>query len=51
MWLIEKIISFIKGLFGKTTSFLCDTCMLDWRGACDNPERPNAQKCHNYKKR
>ncbi|MFH0774826.1 MAG: hypothetical protein V2A53_04945 [bacterium] len=51
MGFIEKIISFIKGLFEKTPSFLCDVCMYDYRGACDNPEIPNAQKCRNYKRR
>ncbi|MDI6752118.1 MAG: hypothetical protein QME07_04580 [bacterium] len=51
MGFIKKIILAIKGLFGKSPSFLCDSCMLDWRGACDNPARPNAQKCRNYKKR
>ncbi len=30
---------------------LCDSCMFDWRGACRNPERPNATLCDEYRKR
>ena len=31
--------------------FLCDSCKWDWRGACHNPERPNATQCRDYEKR
>jgi hypothetical protein len=30
---------------------LCDTCEYDYHTACDNPRRPNATECHDYKKR
>jgi ribosomal protein L37AE/L43A len=31
--------------------FLCDSCKWNWRGACRNPERPNATWCSEYEKR
>jgi len=31
--------------------FLCDSCKWNWRGACRNPERPNATWCPEYEKR
>jgi len=31
--------------------FLCSSCKWDWRGACHNPERPNATWCPDYEKR
>ena len=31
--------------------FLCDSCKWNWRGACHNPERPNATQCRDYEKR
>ena len=30
---------------------LCDTCRIDWRGACERPQRPNATVCPDYQKK
>ena len=35
----------------KEPKFLCDSCALDWRTACRNPDRPNATECKDYKSR
>ncbi len=56
---IRSIINWIKGLFagippgggGGGGEFLCDTCMYDYGDACTRPERPNARKCPDYKRR
>ncbi|MCB1196455.1 hypothetical protein KDK77_09740 [bacterium] len=32
-------------------TILCDTCKYDYGDACTRPERPNARKCPDYKKR
>ena len=31
------------------TEFLCDNCRYDYPGACDQPARPNAVKCPDYR--
>ncbi|MCK4533100.1 hypothetical protein KAU39_04885 [bacterium] len=41
-----KLKSFLGG-----TKFLCDSCRYDWGDACTRPERPNATRCPDYKKR
>lgn len=30
---------------------LCDTCKYDYGSACTRPERPNARKCPDYKRK
>lgn len=30
---------------------LCDTCRYDYGDACRRPERPNALRCPDYKRR
>jgi hypothetical protein len=40
----------IKKMLGMNI-LLCDSCKWDWRGACHNPERPNAIWCLDYEKR
>lgn len=30
---------------------LCDTCKYDYPNACRHPERPNARRCPDYKRR
>jgi hypothetical protein len=30
---------------------LCDRCRYDYASACHNPERPNALRCSDYKRR
>ena len=34
-----------------TGEILCDTCRYDHPKACNNPERPNARRCKQYKRR
>ena len=31
--------------------YLCDSCKWDYGNACTRPERPNALKCPDYKKK
>ena len=40
----------LKELFGMG-GFLCDTCKYDYRSACNNPDRPNATRCREYRRR
>ena len=35
----------------ETDRILCDDCRYDHPHACRNPDRPNATRCKNYKKR
>ncbi|MDD5289543.1 MAG: hypothetical protein PHY28_10590 [Dehalococcoidales bacterium] len=44
----HKIQVSIKKAIGVRV-ILCDSCKWDWRGACHNPERPNATWCPEYK--
>jgi hypothetical protein len=30
---------------------LCDTCRYDYGNACTRPERPNAMRCPDYKRK
>ncbi|HOE64469.1 MAG TPA: hypothetical protein PKW18_13185 [Candidatus Sumerlaeota bacterium] len=46
----------LKRLFKKILMmddelFLCDSCKYDYPNACMRPERPNATRCPDYKKR
>lgn len=36
---------------GGGSEFLCDTCMFDHGSACTRPERPNARRCPDYRRR
>jgi DNA polymerase-3 subunit beta len=38
-------------IIDRKTKFLCDSCALDWRTACHNPDQPNATECKDYKSR
>jgi len=31
--------------------FLCDSCRYDYGDVCTRPERPNATRCPDYKRR
>lgn len=31
--------------------FLCDSCRYDYGDVCNRPERPNAKRCPDYKRR
>jgi hypothetical protein len=33
------------------SEFLCDTCKYAYGNVCNRPERPNAVKCPDYKKK
>jgi hypothetical protein len=39
------------GAAGGGSEFLCDTCLYDYGSACRRPERPNARKCPDYKRK
>jgi len=45
--------SFWGKLLGKLKRqrLLCDTCAFDYPSACNNPARPNAKKCPDYRRR
>lgn len=47
----QNILSMIQGVFKDEGCFLCDDCKYDYRSACHRPERPNARKCPDYKRR
>lgn len=50
----RSIINWFRGLMqagGGGSEFLCDTCAYDHPSACNRPERPNARKCPDYKRR
>ena len=36
---------------GGGSEFLCDICRYDHGDACNRPERPNATKCPDFKRR
>jgi len=33
------------------SSFLCDSCKYNYGSACWRPERPNARRCPDYRRR
>lgn len=49
-WLRSLLDSLMRLLPGRSTP-LCDTCKFDYPSACARPERPNALKCPDYKRR
>ena len=49
--LIFKFKRIIKRILLIDEEFLCDSCMYDWGNACTRPERPNAVRCPDYKKK
>ncbi len=46
----NRVILTIKKLLGINT-ILCDSCKWDWRSACHNSERPNAESCADYRRK
>jgi len=40
----------VKKALGKNI-ILCDSCMWNWRSACNRPERPNAISCPDYREK
>lgn len=53
MALFDRLRRFFAALFAwrPAGSPLCDTCMYDYGDACKRPERPNALRCPDYKRR
>ena len=51
--MLGRFLAFLKSLFGGLTGGapLCDTCRYDYGDACTRPERPNAHRCPDYKRR
>lgn len=48
----RRLIEFLRRLFALGSKrYLCDTCKWDYGNACKRPERPNAVKCPDYKKK
>lgn len=54
MSFLSSIWAGVKRLFSSLAPNnrpLCDTCRYDYESACRNPERPNALRCDEYKRR
>ncbi|MEM7308637.1 MAG: hypothetical protein AAF682_18280 [Planctomycetota bacterium] len=50
MAFLRKIVAFLRGLV-PSSRVLCDTCKYDYGSVCTRPERPNATRCSDYKRR
>lgn len=50
MSLLRRFWQWLMDVLG-TGDILCDTCRYDHPNACRNPERPNATRCKDYKRR
>ena len=51
---LRRIFGSLREMFSRLNPGgkpLCDTCKYDYPGACSRPERPNALKCPDYKRR
>jgi hypothetical protein len=48
-WL-DRLRALVRGLVPFTQP-LCDSCRYDYGNACQRPERPNALRCPDYKRR
>ncbi len=46
----RRILSVLRGLVPRGAP-LCDTCRYDYGNACTRPERPNATRCPDYRRR
>jgi len=46
----DRIRRIFRGLLPATKP-LCDTCKYDYGQVCTRPERPNAYRCPDYKRR
>jgi hypothetical protein len=51
MLVILKIDNKISARGGGKTKFLCDLCTYDDERGCHRPERPNARKCPDFRRR
>ena len=50
MSFLNRLFGFFRGLV-PSGRVLCDTCMYDYGNVCKRPERPNATRCPDYKRR
>ena len=51
MAFLAKLRALLRGLLPSGGRVLCDTCKYDYGTACTRPERPNATRCPDYKRR
>lgn len=48
----RRLIELLRRMFALGSKrYLCDSCKWDYGNACKRPERPNAVKCPEYKKK
>lgn len=48
----RRIAEALRRIFALDSKrYLCDSCKYDYPSACRRPERPNALKCPDYKKK
>lgn len=48
----RKLAETLRRLFAlESKRYLCDSCKYDYPSACRRPERPNAVRCPDYKKK
>lgn len=47
---LERILGLFRR-FVPSSRPLCDTCKYDYGNVCKRPERPNALRCPDYKRR
>jgi len=48
----RRLVEALRRLFAlKSDRYLCDSCKWDYGTACVRPERPNAVRCPDYKKK
>jgi len=46
----RRLLGWLRALAPRVRP-LCDTCRYDYGNVCRRPERPNAMRCPDYKKR
>lgn len=58
MGLLRTILQWLGGVWSRLASpgagggrYLCDSCRFDYGDACSRPERPNARRCPDYRRR
>ena len=50
MSFLQRILNWFRGRLPSSRP-LCDTCKYDYGYVCTRPERPNALRCPDYKRR
>lgn len=51
MGFLGRLGAFFRRLLPVGGGPLCDTCKYDYGDACTRPERPNALKCPDFKRK